>query len=95
MSCRPGWATPCEPARATAGSSTACRLSACGRRLVAVADKAVTEQLSQSRAVLDFFVALIALFTVMIPVTAMVVIWSGQWGYLLWLVPLVGLLPVW
>jgi hypothetical protein len=64
-------------------------------RLVAVANKPIVDQLSQSRAVLDVFVALIALSVVLIAATLLIVGWSGQWLYLLWVVPLGGLMPLW
>jgi hypothetical protein len=64
-------------------------------RLVAVAEQRTVDQIQQARVRLDLFLALIWLSLVLSPVTIGVSIWSAQPALLWWLVPLVGLLPVW
>jgi hypothetical protein len=64
-------------------------------RLTAVADEKLLDQLDQSRAVLNFYVALIWLSVVLAAVTVPVALWSGEMNYILWVVPLVGLLRLW
>jgi hypothetical protein len=63
--------------------------------LVALADDKVNEQLNQSRAVLDFFVALIALSVPLGAATVPVAVWSGEPLVLLWLPALWVLVPAW
>jgi ABC-type multidrug transport system fused ATPase/permease subunit len=64
-------------------------------RLTAVAEDKINEQLSQSRAVLNFFIAMIWLSAVLSIATVVVSIWGGHPLYLLWLIPLALLVPVW
>lgn len=64
-------------------------------RLVAVVDDKVTDQLAQARAVLDFFVAMMALSAALAGATVLVAAWAGEADVLVWLVPLVALVPLW
>jgi hypothetical protein len=64
-------------------------------RLVSVAGDKVVEQLTQSRAVLDFFVALIGLSGGLVAATAAAALWAQEPDVLLWLLPLCLLVPLW
>ena len=64
-------------------------------RLTAVAEDKVNNQLSQSKAVLDFFIAMIWLSGALFVATVVVAFWANNLLYLAWLVPLVALIPLW
>jgi hypothetical protein len=64
-------------------------------RLVAVVDGKVTDQLAQSRAVLDFFIAMMALSAALVAATVLVAVWAGEILLVLWVLLLVGLMPLW
>jgi hypothetical protein len=64
-------------------------------RLVAVVDEKVVEQLAQSRAVMEFFVAMMALSGALAAATVIVAVDAGEAVVLWWLVLLLGLMPIW
>jgi hypothetical protein len=64
-------------------------------RLTAVADDKLNEQLRLSRSVLDFFIAMIWLSGALCIATVTVAVWGAALLYLLWLVPLIALMPLW
>jgi hypothetical protein len=64
-------------------------------RLTAVAEDKINNQLVESRAVLNFYIALIWLSLALCFATVVVTVWAGKVLLLLWLVPLLGLIPLW